>query len=114
MSGSRPTEGGGPVGPRIQIITCEPCYTGAARYKLSIAIGNLHLSNVVVLRQGNDWWTALPTRPKLDTNGKAMGRNSGGYVSEPIVEIPNPESKRRFDSAVMAALNTYLSAQEAS
>ena len=69
---------------------------------------------MVVLQQGDEWWTALPTRPKLDSKGKAMGRKGGGYVSEPVIEIPNDESKRRFDAAVLSALNTYLSTQEAS
>ena len=114
MSAPRPSEARGHVGPTIKILNCERHQHGpAARYRIDIALGGLRLSGLIVLMQAGEWWTALPTRPKL-TNGKAIKRKGGGYVSEPIIEIPNEESKRRFDAAVITALNTYLSTQEAS
>ena len=113
MSAPCPDGARGPGGPKIQILSCEPRYVGSARYLLTIGFGCFCLSGVVVLRQGDEWWTALPTRHKL-SNGKAQPRKGGGYITEPILEIPDERHKRHFDAAVMAALTIHLSTQEAS
>ena len=114
MPGSRPTEGGGPVGPKVQIHHCIPLHQGFERYQVTIGLGSLVLSGVKVLRQLDEWWTVFPRVPKLDANKKAMPRKGGGHITNPVIDIPNPESKRRFDAAVMAALTIHLSNQEAS
>ena len=107
MPGSRPTTGGGP-GPQVRIVDLEQHYQGPVRYRLTLDIGSLRLHRVLILQQGSEWWTFFPTRPTLDSKGKAMRRNSGGYISHPIVEIPDARSKRRFDAAVMTALREHI------
>lgn len=111
MPGSHPSRGGGPV-PQVQILRCEPYRLGpAARYRLSIAIGSFRISNLIVLEQAGESWTQLPTSPKLK-DGKSMPRKGGGIITEPTIEIPDEDIKRRFDAAVKASLDLYLSNQE--
>lgn len=105
MAAPRP-DGGGPR-PSVSIISWEPCHVGALTGHLTASVGCYVFHRLPVLRQVNERWLAFPNRPKL-ASGKATRAKTGGYVTEPIIDIPNPDAKARFDALVLAALDSYL------
>lgn len=65
------------------------------------------ISGIAVFSQAGRRWTALPTRPRL-RDGKAQRANSGGFISDPVIEIKDRSRKDAWDHAVLTALDRYL------
>lgn len=81
--------------------------SGALRGFLSVDTpSGFRISRIAVFEKDGNWWTALPTKPRL-RDGVATKSDRGGWVSDPIVEIPDKSCKSAFDIAVMAALRRF-------
>lgn len=105
MVGPCPTWGGGTLPPTL-ILSCEIYDRGPIRYVIDLEYSGIQFYRVALAYQAGQWFTVFPKRPKL-TAGKAKPRKGGGYISQPVIEIPDPRLKNVFDRAVLSAFNHY-------
>lgn len=93
----------------MKIEEWKPRPSGALLGYLTITTNSgMTIAGVAVFKQAGSRWTALPKRPRL-SGGKAKKSTTGGWVSDPVVEIKNRERKDLFDKVVLAALDSHLS-----
>ena len=65
------------------------------------------IHGVAIFDQAGSRWCGLPNKPRL-SGGKATKANSGGWITDPVLEIQNKDRKKAFDRAVLAALDRFL------
>ena len=75
---------------------------------------NLRLSSGICLndltlhQQGDKRWVGLPGKPQLDADGRQRLGAGGKKLFTPVVEIPDRQTRDRFTTPVLAAVDRML------
>lgn len=70
----------------------------------SVRMRNLEIYDCPVLQSGNRKWIAMPSKPRLDRDGRQMKNEDGKALWSPVIGWRTRDSADRFSAAVLAEL----------
>ena len=76
-------------------------------FNLRLASG-ICLNDLTLHQQGDKRWVGLPGKPQLDAEGRQRLGNNGKKLYTPVVEIPDRQTRDRFTTQALAAIDRML------
>jgi hypothetical protein len=68
----------------------------------------LCLNDLTLHQQGDKRWVGLPGKPQLDAEGRQRIGDGGKKLYTPVVEIADRQTRDRFTTQVLAAVDRML------